>query len=60
MSPKALPAVARYNADGSLDTTFNPGGALPGTETTSFGASFTAPTSVCPVSVEAVASPRPT
>jgi uncharacterized delta-60 repeat protein len=30
-------ALARYNVDGSLDGTFNPGGSLPGTVTTSFG-----------------------
>ncbi len=29
--------VARYNTDGSLDVTFNPGGSLPGTVTTDFG-----------------------
>lgn len=31
-------ALARYNDDGTLDTTFNPGGAKPGTITTDFGA----------------------
>jgi uncharacterized delta-60 repeat protein len=30
-------SLARYNVDGSLDATFNPGGPLPGTVTTSFG-----------------------
>ena len=30
-------AVARYNTDGSLDSTFNPTGSLPGTVTTDFG-----------------------
>ncbi len=30
-------AVARYNRDGSLDSTFNPTGSLPGTVTTNFG-----------------------
>ena len=30
-------AVARYNTDGSLDSTFNPIGVLPGTVTTNFG-----------------------
>jgi len=30
-------AVVRYNTNGSLDTTFNPLGAMPGTVTTSFG-----------------------
>lgn len=30
-------AVARLNANGTLDTTFNPGGATPGTEIISFG-----------------------
>jgi uncharacterized delta-60 repeat protein len=32
-------ALARYNTNGSLDTTFNPAGSLPGTVTTAFGAS---------------------
>ncbi|KKK52039.1 hypothetical protein LCGC14_3108950, partial [marine sediment metagenome] len=32
-------AVARYNTDGSLDSTFNPIGVLPGTVTTNFGGS---------------------
>ncbi|MGB8367536.1 MAG: delta-60 repeat domain-containing protein, partial [Candidatus Babeliales bacterium] len=30
-------ALARYNTEGSLDTTFNPTGSLPGTVTTDFG-----------------------
>jgi uncharacterized delta-60 repeat protein len=30
------PFLARYNADGSLDTTFNPTGQVPGTVTTTF------------------------
>jgi len=31
-------ALARYTSSGALDTTFNPGGAKPGTVTTDFGA----------------------
>lgn len=31
-------ALARYNSNGTLDTTFNPNGAKPGTVTTDFGA----------------------